>query len=86
MADPLIGFDDEDYSPRIDRPKLWDRAIRQFGINEGADAVIVHHPHILHGVEIYDGKLIAHSLGNFIFDLGNLKFFQNENFIPFFKS
>ncbi len=69
MADPLLGLDEEDYSPRLDRPKMWDRAIRQFAIDEGADAVIVHHPHIIHGVEIYDGKIIAHSLGNFIFDL-----------------
>lgn len=27
-----------------------------------------HHPHVLQGVEIYQDSLIAHSLGNFIFD------------------
>ena len=67
--DLLIGLEEEDYSPRLDRPQMWDRAIRQFAIDEGADAVIVHHPHIIQGVEIYNGKMIAHSLGNFIFDL-----------------
>ena len=59
----------DDYSWRLDRPKLWDRAIRHFAIDEGADLVVVHHPHIIQGLEIYNGKLIAHSLGNFIFDL-----------------
>ena len=69
LEDPLMGLEAEDYSPRLDRPQVWDRAIRQFAIDEGADAVIVHHPHIIQGVEIYNGKMIAHSLGNFIFDL-----------------
>ena len=69
LEDPLFGLEAEDYSPRLDRPQMWDRAIRQFAIDEGADAVIVHHPHIIQGVEIYNGKMIAHSLGNFIFDL-----------------
>ena len=67
--DPIMGLEEEDYSPLLDRPKIWDRAIRHFAIDEGADIVIVHHPHIIQGVEIYNGKMIAHSLGNFIFDL-----------------
>ena len=69
IPDPFIILEEEDYSHRLDRPQMWDRAIRQFAINQGADIVIVHHPHIIQGVEIYNGKLIAHSLGNFIFDL-----------------
>ena len=68
LEDPLMGMEAEDYSPRLDRPQMWDRAIRQFAIDEGADAVIVHHPHIIQGLEIYNGKMIAHSLGNFIFE------------------
>ncbi len=59
----------EDYSPRINVPHLWDRAIRQFTLDNGADLVVVHHPHKIHGLEVYNGKLIAHSLGNFVFDL-----------------
>ena len=34
----------------------------------GVDVVWGHHPHVLQGVENYKGKLIAYSLGNFIFD------------------
>ena len=37
-------------------------------IDAGADIVICHHPHVLQGFEWYKGKLIAYSLGNFIFD------------------
>lgn len=37
-------------------------------IDTGADIVIGHHPHVLHGFELYKGKLIAYSLGNFMFD------------------
>ena len=66
---PEEGLDIEDYSHRLDRPKMWDRAIRHFAIDQGADLVIAHHPHIIQGLELYQGKLIAHSLGNFIFDL-----------------
>ncbi len=60
---------DEDYSPLFDAPSAHNREIRHFAIDNGADLVICHHPHIIHGVEVYNGKLIAHSLGNFAFDL-----------------
>jgi poly-gamma-glutamate capsule biosynthesis protein CapA/YwtB (metallophosphatase superfamily) len=36
-------------------------------IDAGADIVIGHGPHVLQGVEIYQGKPIFYSLGNFIF-------------------
>jgi hypothetical protein len=34
-------------------------------IDAGADLVIGHGPHVLRGMELYKGKLIAYSLGNF---------------------
>ena len=77
IQDPLMPIEDEDYSWRLDRPQMWDRALRHFAIDEGAEAVIVHHPHIIQGVEIYNGKLIAHSLGNFIFDLNYAETFPS---------
>jgi poly-gamma-glutamate synthesis protein (capsule biosynthesis protein) len=36
-------------------------------IDAGADAVIGHHPHVPHGIEIYRQRPIVYSLGNFIF-------------------
>jgi gamma-polyglutamate biosynthesis protein CapA len=37
-------------------------------IDRGVDAVVGHHPHVVQDIEIYDGKPIFYSLGNFIFD------------------
>ena len=37
-------------------------------IDAGADIIIGHHPHVVQGIEVYKGKLIFYSLGNFIFD------------------
>jgi len=34
----------------------------------GANLIIGHHPHCLQGVEMYNGSLIAYSLGNFVYD------------------
>ncbi|HXY62285.1 MAG TPA: CapA family protein, partial [Nitrospirota bacterium] len=36
-------------------------------IDWGADVVLGHHPHVLQELEIYKGRLIAYSLGNFVF-------------------
>jgi poly-gamma-glutamate synthesis protein (capsule biosynthesis protein) len=36
-------------------------------IDGGADLIIGHHPHVLQGIEQYHGKIIAYSLGNFVF-------------------
>lgn len=37
-------------------------------IDSGADVVFGHHPHVIEPVEIYKGKAIFYSLGNFVFD------------------
>ncbi len=37
-------------------------------VEAGADVIIGHHPHVVQGLEIYQGKPIFYSLGNFIFD------------------
>lgn len=36
-------------------------------IDAGADLVLGHHPHVLQGIETYQGKKILYSLGNFVF-------------------
>lgn len=40
-------------------------------IDYGADIVIGSHPHVTEGIEMYNGKPIFYSLGNFIFDQSN---------------
>ncbi len=61
---------DEMYSPLALFPAPNDTAERHRAVEAGADLVICHHPHVLQGFEVYQGKLIAHSLGNYAFDLG----------------
>lgn len=46
-----------------------DKAQQRLGrllLEWGADAVIGHHPHILQGIEVHHGKVIAYSLGDFV--------------------
>lgn len=48
---------------------LFNQSQQQWGrsfIDWGADMVIGNHPHIIQGSEIYNGKYIFYSLGNFI--------------------
>jgi len=51
----------------LDTPKTYQKVLAKFAIDNGADLVIGHHPHVIQWPEIYKGKLIFYSLGNFIF-------------------
>lgn len=42
--------------------------LAHLAIDSGADMLIGHHPHVMEDIEIYKGKTIVYSLGNFIFD------------------
>ena len=45
-------------------------AAREFAhdiIDAGADMILGHHPHVPRGIEVYEGKVIFYSLGNFVF-------------------
>jgi len=53
----------------VQRPSPNQIAMARRLINEGADIILGHHPHVLQGIENYEGGLIAYSLGNFIFDM-----------------
>jgi poly-gamma-glutamate synthesis protein (capsule biosynthesis protein) len=39
----------------------------RLAIDWGADLVLGHHPHVLQDIELYKGRLIVYSLGNFVF-------------------
>ncbi len=43
-------------------------------IDNGVDVVVGHHPHVVQDIELYSGKPIVYSLGNFIFD----QYFSDE--------
>lgn len=48
-------------------PSGWQREAAYELIDAGAALIVGHHPHVLQGIEIYNGKYIAYSLGNFSF-------------------
>lgn len=52
---------------RDNYPENYQLKLGKKCIDMGADLVIGHHPHVLQGIEEYNGKLILHSLGNFCF-------------------
>ena len=43
------------------------KTLAHLAIDQGADLVVGHHPHVLQGIEKYQGKNIVYSLGNFCF-------------------
>ena len=49
-------------------------------IDAGADVMVGHGPHVLRGVEIYNGKPILYSLGDFIFQNETLLRLPAENY------
>lgn len=44
------------------------RQLARLMIDAGADAVVGTHPHVVQDTEVYKGKPIVYSLGNFVFD------------------
>ena len=48
-------------------PEDYQRTLGRKCIDLGADLVIGHHPHVIQGIEKYQGKYIVYSLGNFCF-------------------
>lgn len=54
-------------SELMETPKEYQTELARNTIDAGADIIIGHHPHVIQGIEIYKGRVIAYSLGNFIF-------------------
>ncbi|MFQ5770888.1 MAG: CapA family protein, partial [bacterium] len=52
---------------KLEIPKDYQIYFAHLAIDSGADLVLGHHPHVLQGLEIYKNRLIAYSLGNFVF-------------------
>lgn len=82
-ADPeVIAADVQQVSERVDhvvvllhagleeseQPDETQRAAASAALQAGATAVIGAHPHVLQGYRLEDARLVAWSLGNFVFD------------------
>jgi poly-gamma-glutamate capsule biosynthesis protein CapA/YwtB (metallophosphatase superfamily) len=48
-------------------PGDWQIDMARFTIDQGADLVVGHHAKVLQGAEVYKGRPIVYSLGNFLF-------------------
>lgn len=48
-------------------PNETQKRIAHYAIDNGADLIVGHHPHVIEGIELYKGKYICYSLGNFCF-------------------
>jgi len=55
------GFEKHEY------PSPMQRRLAHYAIDSGADLVVGHHPHVIQGYEMYQGKYIFYSLGHFFF-------------------
>lgn len=53
---------------RENMPQDYQRQLGKAYIDAGADIVIGSHPHVLQGIEYYNGKPIVYSLGNYVFN------------------
>jgi poly-gamma-glutamate synthesis protein (capsule biosynthesis protein) len=49
-------------------PPSWAIAAAHGAIDAGATMVVTNHPHVIQGMEMYGGKPIVYSVGNFVFD------------------
>ncbi len=47
---------------------IYQRSFAYSLIDLGVDSIIGAHPHVVQGIELYQGKPIFYSLGNFVFD------------------
>jgi len=60
-------------------PAPWKVRLSRKLARAGANIIIHHHPHTLQGIEIYEGTLIAYSLGNFLFPVNDTEYMKNRN-------
>jgi hypothetical protein len=50
-------------------PEPVQRTVARRLVDAGADLVVGGHPHWVQGLDVHDGVVVAHSLGNFVFDM-----------------
>ena len=61
-----------------ERPAEFMQPLAHALVNAGAHAILAHGPHMLRGIELYHGRPICYSLGNFIFTLETIDSFPAE--------
>ena len=81
MADwVFVAFHCHESGATRDEPPEFLTTFARACIDEGADAFLGHGPHVTRGVEIYHGKPIFYSLGNFIFQNDTVRWQPSFNY------
>ena len=62
----LVSLHAHEQEATLEDPAEFVRDFARHAVEEGADVVVGHGPHLLRGVEVHQGKPIFYSLGNFI--------------------
>ncbi len=57
-------------------PRAYQTELAKLVIDAGAEVVIGHHPHVLQEIDVYKGKPIFYSIGNFVFSSAAKASFQ----------
>ena len=65
-----------------EQPSQFLQECAKFAIDHGVDAVIGHGPHLLRPIEIYKGKPIFYSLGDFILNNENIPYSPEDYYEP----
>jgi poly-gamma-glutamate capsule biosynthesis protein CapA/YwtB (metallophosphatase superfamily) len=61
-------------------PAEFVAAAAHAAIDAGADAVFGHGPHVLRGIEVYRGRPILYSLGNFVFEYETIRELPSDEY------
>ncbi len=82
MADWVIfSVHNHEGGRSIDDPSDHIRALAHAVIEAGADVVVGHGPHVDRGIEIYQGKPIVYSLGNFIMQNDQVELMPHDSML-----
>jgi hypothetical protein len=65
------------------RPAQFYETFAHAAVEAGADMIFGSGPHMLKGIEIFQGKPIFYSLGDFIFQNETVEFLPAENYLPY---
>ena len=65
------------------RPAQFYEMFAHAAVEAGADMIFGSGPHVLKGIEIFQGKPIFYSLGDFIFQNETVDFLPAENYLPY---
>jgi len=66
---PLGSIVPADLNAPLNKVAIGRQLIAHTAIDAGADMVFGHGPHVLHGIELYQGKPVFYSLGHIFFQL-----------------